>query len=295
MDTAAVRVVARSHYLSQQALAELARRRAAELWRSLDAADLSGSWRSGVGPAVTRVVAASQFVAASQADRYTDAVLDAQGASGPADGSVSPGIFAGVASDGRPLESLLYGAVVDTKDAIGGGMPVRDALRRGAGTLLMYVGTQVQDAGRVADGVAAFARPHVTGYYRVLTPPSCSRCAILAGRHYRTNAGFLRHPRCDCRHAPVAEADDSLRYDPMKAFRAGQITDLSRAETRALLDGADMSRVVNARRGMSSAGGLTTSEAAVRGRVRLTPEGLYELYPDRGQAIEQLRRHGYLL
>lgn len=303
MDTAAVRAVAERHFLSQQALAELARRRAAELWRSLDVSDLTGSWDAGVGVAVSRVVAASQLVAASQADTYTDAVLDAQGASGRAEGVVAARSLAGVASDGRPLGSLLFGAVTGVKDAIGGGASTRDAMVRGRDVLLMYVGTQVQDAGRVADGVAAVARPHVTGYYRALTPPSCSRCAVLAGKWFKWNAGFRRHPRCDCRHIAVADADDSLLYDPMKAFRAGQVKGLSAAETQALLDGADISRVVNARRGMSSAGALTTTEATTRrgigrelnGRARLTPEAIYQLYPDRRQALEQLRTHGYLI
>src|SRR5690606_23965723 len=33
-------------------------------------------------------------------------------------------------------------------------------------------------------------------YVRMLTPPSCSRCTVLAGRWYRKNAGFARHPGC---------------------------------------------------------------------------------------------------
>jgi hypothetical protein len=100
----------------------------------------------------------------------------------------------------------------------------------------------------------------------------------------------------------VTEADDSLRFDPNAYFRSLSTQDQDRiftnAGAQALRDGADMGRVVNARRGMSD-NGLTTSEAR-RGlglgrSARLTPQGIYDLYPDREQAIEQLRRHGYLL
>jgi hypothetical protein len=34
------------------------------------------------------------------------------------------------------------------------------------------------------------------GWIRVLDPPSCGRCAILAGRFYKWSDGFLRHPNC---------------------------------------------------------------------------------------------------
>src|SRR5690348_18342012 len=47
----------------------------------------------------------------------------------------------------------------------------------------------------------------------LLNPPSCQRCAILAGRWYRWSQGFLRHPRCDCVNLPAerqawAEAEE---------------------------------------------------------------------------------------
>src|SRR5690606_41067797 len=78
--------------------------------------------------------------------------------------------------------------------------------------------TQVADAGRVATGLGVVARPGI-GYVRMLQPPSCSRCAILAGRIYRRNAGFLRHPLCDCIHIPTTEAAGrDLTTDPRAYF-----------------------------------------------------------------------------
>lgn len=68
-----------------------------------------------------------------------------------------------------------------------------------------------------------------------------------------------------------------------------------KAGAEAIREGADMARVVNARRGMYTAGGrLFTHESAGR-RPRLMPEQiLREADGDRGEAIRLLRLHGYL-
>ena len=57
------------------------------------------------------------------------------------------------------------------------------------------VASLVQDAGRAAQSVDLTTRPHVQ-HVRHLNPPSCSRCAVLAGRVYRYSEGFQRHPNC---------------------------------------------------------------------------------------------------
>ena len=63
--------------------------------------------------------------------------------------------------------------------------------------------SQVQDAGRNGEALQMAATPSATTYDRMLNPPSCSRCIVLAGKTYRNNAGFLRHPQCDCVHVPT--------------------------------------------------------------------------------------------
>jgi hypothetical protein len=129
---------------------------------------------------------------------------------------------------------------------------------------------QVADAARIATGVGAAARPHWGGYVRVLTPPSCSRCAVLAGKYFRWNTGFRRHPKCDCQHFPSSSESyarsEGFITNPDDAWRAGQIKDLTKAQQDALENGADLSQVVNARRGMS------TTDVGGR-RVRITNEG----------------------
>jgi hypothetical protein len=117
----------------------------------------------------------------------------------------------------------------------------------------MYARTEIADAARTATAAAGAAR-RVSGYVRALRAPSCSRCAILAGRWYRYSAGFNRHPHCDCVHVP-AENDlaPELVTDTLAAIRDGKVHGLSRAERQAIDLGADPSQVVNARDGMTTA------------------------------------------
>lgn len=278
-----------AHYRRQARLAVLAVRRAA------------AAWESGSLVQLTSAIALLQYAAARDADGYLDEFDD------DAVGRVQPLAFAGVAGDGRPLDTL---------------WPEAESQR----LIQVMAATAVQDAGRAAVAAGIAARPAVTGYVRMLNPPSCSRCAVLAGRWYKWNAGFARHPSCDCRAIPAAEdRSGDLRTDPEAAVRAGQVTGLSRADTQAILDGADMGQVVNARRGMETAQVLgrrlsvTTEGTTVRGlsgqrlarqgtqrlpgsryrsavTPRLRPESIYQIAgADREEAIRLLRRFGYII
>jgi hypothetical protein len=181
-----------------------------------------------------------------------------------------PEAFAGVASDGRDLASLSYGAVVKAGQAVNAGASRPQALQVGGSWLDLMGRLQVADAARIATGAGAAARPNWGGYVRVLTPPSCSRCAVLAGKFYRWNTGFRRHPKCDCQHFPSCSESyarsEGFITNPTTPGATGQIKDLTRAQQDALENGADISQVVNARRGMS------TTDVGGR-RVRITNEG----------------------
>ena len=153
------------------------------------------------------------------------------------------------------------------------------------------VGSLVQDAGRAAESVATAARPNV-GHVRYLSPPSCSRCAILAGRAYRYSDGFQRHPGCDCVMVPATEdAAPGLASDPAGLLREGKVTGLSKADTRAIADGADPNKVVNVRR---RSAGLMESGRVLARAGKLTPEGIYHLASSQSDAVAMLRRFGYL-
>lgn len=228
------------------------------LWRKIDPADISGSWLQHL-PTATGAAAAGQTVAAEAANPYLAAVLPAG-----AGAAVDPAAFVELDA----LSALLYLPTVDAKQRIAAGVPPETALRGAEASLQRYVRTTVADTGRsaVMSGMASAA--HATGYYRKLVTPSCPRCAILAGKHYRWNAGFSRHPGCDCVHIPVSKADDSLEFDASAAVEAGQIHGLSEAETKAIVElGADPGQVVNARSGMTNVGQFSTTTTGVTRRA----------------------------
>lgn len=173
--------------------------------------------------------------------------------------------------------------------------------------------SEIADAGRTASQVEFVARPDWQNYVRMLNPPSCARCAILAGRIYRDLDAFQRHPGCDCVMVPVQDwesaHDAGLVVSPDKAFEEGMIRGLSKADERAIADGADIFEVVNATRGIATADLFgrhvnattegTTKRAAWRKAnpsrlVRLRPESIYRFAKDREDAIRLLRLYGYI-
>lgn len=281
-----LRDLARAYYRAQRALVRRTIERVAVIWSDLDQNDLDGSWRAaGLADRLLVAVAQSQGVAVEMAERYVDLARAEQGdRSDPAGVLVAPSLVA-IAGDGRDLDSLLAQPLIRTKVGIRDGRTPADALKVGRGALGTIAGTQVADAGRTAADVAMVARPSVTGWVRMLTPPSCGRCAVLAGRRYRWNAGFERHPLCDCTACPAIEdAADDVRTDP-DAYFAGLSPDdqdryFTAAGAQAIRAGADIGQVVNARRraaGLSVPGQLTLAEQhALRGdRGRLARVDVY--------------------
>lgn len=255
--------------LERQAIAMVLR-----LWDSVEVGDISSSWRQLLPDAMAILVAA-QTVAAELADPYLTQVLDDADTAHP---SVDVG---GMIGSG--LDSLLYLPAIEAKTSIGAGFAPNLALGMARKTLATYVNTSVADTARLAVASGMAARPHVSGYYRTLRPPSCKRCAILAGRFYRWNQGFKRHRRCDCKHTAVREVDDSLRFDARKAIEAGQVTGLSKADTRAILEfGANPAQVVNAQAGMYDIGQF---QATTTGTTRRAVAGARILAKDIDRAF----------
>lgn len=152
------------------------------------------------------------------------------------------------------------------------------------------VASLVQDAGRAAESVATTVRPRV-GFVRYLSPPSCGRCAVLAGRVYRYSQGFLRHPNCDCTMIPTSLANPAFVHDPVDLMREGQVRGLSKADQKAINDGADFGQVVNVRLRKA---GLHQPGRVLTRRNRPTPEGIYALATSRDDAIERLIAAGYV-
>lgn len=292
--------VAAEHARTRRDLADEIRELATDAWARVDPARISDTWSRRIARLLLAITLA-QRVAAAEADTYLNEVLDEQGIDPAATGSLDAGALAGVASDGRPLESLLAQPGITALTAIGAGQGVDRAMTAG-GFLAGLIGhTQVADAGRVADQVALASRPQVGGYVRMLVGSTCGRCVILAGRRYQWNAGFRRHPKCDCVHIPTAESDpDDLRVNPRKLFESMSAAEQDKAFTKAgaeaIRAGADMNQIVNARRGMyTAADGRRYTTAGGGRRPRLLPEQIFiEAKGDRDEALRLLKLHGYI-
>jgi len=290
--------VAQAHAAQRQALAVSAAAVAARAWTRVDPAAISTTWQRQL-TAVAGAVSGAQLASAQTADPYVQAALLADGAPASAQYAVAAGAFAGVAADGRGLVTLLYEPAITALAGVQGGQPPGNALRAGLRQLNMLVRTEVADAGRTADQVAATTHG-VAGYVRLTVGHSCSRCIILAGRWYPYSAGFQRHPRCDCVMIPAAEGDDPPQspqglYDTMTPEQR-QAAGWSKAEQQAIADGADIAAVTNIHRGgLYVAGGRQFTHEAAGRRPRITPRQIYiEAGNDRDEAIRLLKLHGYI-
>ena len=299
--------LAAEHYLEQVQISSTAAYRAMAMWQMVERDQIAASWAQML-PNVVQTVTAAQFLAASGSQGYVTSSLDAQGLDA-AGADLVPSAFAGRAADGRSLAGLLSSPVYTALDSIRQGASVDRAMGAGLNQLAMLASSTVTDAGRVADGVGVASRTTRTGYIRMLSPPSCARCAILAGRFYKWNSGFQRHPQCKCIHIPTDEnASGDRRTDPYAYFKSLSGDDQRKlftdAGAKAINDGADINQVVNARRGMNAAGMKTNEGTSKRGyyrgtsgsTVRLTPEAIYKLNgTNRAAALKDLEKYGYIL
>lgn len=302
------------------------------LWSNVRPDAIGPSW-DRLLPRAADVVARSQAGAAAGATAYVNDSIAAQVDRPERIPQVNAEAFAGTASDGRPLESLLTLPATQAGRAAGAGMTSDAALSHGRFSLASLAATQVYDAGRLAVGVGITAHPQAGGYRRQLRGESCSRCIVLAGKWFRWNRGFQRHPRCDCVHVPSVGSKSDYAgaegFDPHTYFDSLDPSDQDRVFTKAgakaIRDGADLNQVVNARRGMRTTNMYgrkvrTTSEGtSVRGAAgrrlqragadtsrvqgermrrasvpRLTPEQIYADAADRDDAIRLLRQFGFI-
>lgn len=245
-------------------------------------------------PDLLMVSDTAQSRVAAQAQEYVPAVLaqTGQDAAVRARLDVDALSLVGTSGDGLTTEGVLYGAVTRAKDAVGVGLPVTEALSRGGAWLSTAFATMLSDTGRASERLAMQARP-VSGFVRMLEPPSCGRCVVLAGKWSRSSEAFDRHPNCDCRNIPAAESDGrDLTVNPGVYFNeqdvAGQIRMMgSKANAEAVREfGADPAQIINAYR--ESWG---VRPAQVYGRtVKYTTEGTTR----RGLAFRRMSRADYV-
>lgn len=267
-----------------------------------------------------------QIAATASGYQFASAALSARTIAGFADDSRAQTVaqaFMGVSSYGFPLTEPIIATIDQRVPAPVEPVPDpwwNDAQAFMADLERLFL-SEIADAGRTASQVEFVSRPEWQNYVRMLNPPSCPRCAILAGRIYRDLEAFDRHPGCDCVMVPVQDwqeaHDNGLVSSFEDAFKAGNVHGLSKADAQAIRDGATPHEVVNATRGLSAPGitaGLrtevfgrkvkaTTEGTTKRARwrkknptrlVRLRPESIYQFATDREDAIRLLKLYGYI-
>ena len=233
-------------------IADLLGNRVGSMWSQLDINRLDTSWNF-IAPDLMRLVTAAQAEAVRQTTPYVNS-LDVANGFAPRPAAIIPEAFTNVMGDGREVAPALYGAVTTTKKAIGGGMSLVDAFQAGATFARIVASAAVHDLARSSIEVLAAGKGY-TRYVRVVGGSACSRCAILAGTYSATETAFARHVHCCCTTCPInvgGKAPTGLHDDPSAYFDSLSATDQDRVFTKAgaeaIRHGADITKVVNARR-----------------------------------------------
>ncbi|MFI7168184.1 ADP-ribosyltransferase [Rhodococcoides fascians] len=273
-----------------------------------------------IAPTLIASVERAQVATAAAAVDFVPNALADQNLSVDQLADVVPDRLVGVTGGGVPLADALYSSVVKAKVAVAEEKPVVQALLIGGDYLQMLVQSTLSDTGRAAEKLGIASRLDV-GFTRMLNPPACSRCIILAGRFYRYSAGFKRHPRCSCKHLPTfRDSAPDVALDGRQYFDSLSTEEQDRTFTQAgaeaIRAGADINQVVNADRGMQVAQVYGrrlayttegTTRRGVAGQIirsrgrnptttpRLMPEAILEIAEDQADALRLLRLNGYIL
>ncbi|CAB0582950.1 hypothetical protein CIP107536_00218 [Corynebacterium diphtheriae] len=285
----------------------------------------------------TKRVTKAQIEAATVAIDSVDTALTLQDYDGIPLGHAAPDAFAGITGSGQPIMGLAYAQGLRITEAIDNGATEveRAKLWKYSGQVLqMATQTAISDASRTAKLTNLIARPRTT-WVRIVRPPCCARCAILAGKRGGAGLGFQRHPGCDCDAIPISEETSDMHklwiFDVDKYFAQLSEKDQNKiftiAGAQAIRDGADPSQVINARRGMKVAADrfgtrtvMTSEGTTKRGwasmylrqqydakmlkqgrymrtdRPRLMPEEIYKIAGgDRDIAVSLLHKNGFFL
>lgn len=260
-----------SYSLEQRKFSVFAARRVQKLWDRVGN-DFDSDWVPLIADAAGVIVLAQKAAAVTSAD-YTPATLFETDTDALPVGTIDTQGFAGVNRYGEPVTSVLTGATTYAKNLVRDGATVTDALLGARNWLTSTTLTMVSDTGRSVVAADVAQRPAIGGYVRVLTSPSCPRCIVLAGKWFRWNEGFLRHPRCDCKHVPARDEEwaraEGFITDPYDAFKSlsprkqDELFGTNQAE--AIRQGADIYRVVNIA-GVPGSAKLARGLANINGR-----------------------------
>ncbi|MCQ9367959.1 hypothetical protein NQ036_06835 [Brevibacterium sp. 91QC2O2] len=269
------------------ALVGSAYRHSLTAWNQVDPGAIAASW-SDLLPAAASAVATAQYLAGTNTAALAYTALDAQDidAAGPVP---NPAAVAGFMPEtGALVESALAGVGFHALDRIAGGQAPAQALAAGRFELGDLIQLATAGAGEAMGSVVTASRSQTIGWVRVAQPGCCIRCSLLAGRWYRWNRGFKRHPGCRCEHFPAREVPGGdLGSDPYQLFESLSESEQARIWTRAgaqaIREGGDIYQIGN------SISRPLTDGTHRTGRERYTTEGTtrygaYRRYTARGQA-----------
>jgi hypothetical protein len=317
-----------ARYTQVQTLSQAVVARIQAIWAGLDPANILASLQGDQGKAILDAVVAGQLTAAEGAQAFVATAMAARNAAAPLLAEAAPAALAGVASDGRPLTTLLYLPAITTYTAYATGLGAEASMLLGMNQMARMVSTQISDTSRAATSVAMTTHRKCIAYVRVVKLPACGRCIILAGKQYSYSTGFRRHPKCDCGMDPI----DIERWGEVPSAkqlvaqmsREEQQRRLGKAAVDAIEGGADLEQLVNARRGMATMTvygrqvKATTEGITKRGIAgkrlgadagfekipgqryrrsktpRLMPEEILDLADDREHQLRLLKKHGYI-
>lgn len=284
-----------NHYLIQQKIGTTTTAAVGKLWARMGD-NFDASWSEIREPVLT-VVRNGRLAAAAQSTSYVPQVLAETGQVARPVGSVIPAAFVEATPAGSDVGVYLDSAVIQSKRAVASGSSSRAALAVGGAWLSSALLTMIADTSRDVVSADIAQRPTITGYVRMLNPPSCARCVILAGKWFRWNEGFLRHPNCDCRHIPASEdISGSYLTDPYEYFKSLSVKDQDRLfgklEAEAIRDfDADIFRTMNVKmRGL----GTAKSNRIYGTPTKRTVSDILSNDPSRKFVLENLEYHGYI-
>lgn len=295
-------LAARDYQADLERFAKYSQRELRRLWYQVGE-EFDEDWYPLI-PAAAEQVAIAQKAAVVVSAAYTPRMLAQSGQDAPPVGDIDTQGYVGTNRYGNPIPQVLAGATTKAKNLVKEGYAVGAALFE-AGQWLESTGrTLVFDAGRSVVSADIMQRPQLSGYVRVLNPPSCARCIPLAGKWFRWNEGFQRHPTCDCVHCAAksegyAKAEGFIT-DPYEYFNSLSKSQQDRLfgenDAEALRNGGDIYRVTNIRRRGLADGSRRRSQARKYGTPsRMTVDDIMRASRgNRERAVQMLLDEGYI-
>lgn len=291
-------LVAHDHYLRSEALSRRCAARVLAQWDYLGPEGFLGD-PAGWGGTTTEQIVAALLAAEYIAQQASLANID-QSPYG-----VDPAMLTTTSAGGPQVWSRINAALRDRlQTQIAAGRDPVEATLAARARVGMIAGNEVRQAASNAAHIQLTATEGFAGYVRLLNPPSCPRCVILAGRIYKAMRPFRRHPRCDCVHVPRESLDlDNPDLQPLVSpegyfaslTEAEQDAQFGAANARAVRDGADIIKVVNVDSRGAGLVSFTTAAGKTGWRARMTPAEVYAAAGgDRAKAIALLQQEGYL-